>query len=51
MKRLRIKSWVKVVLVILVVLAFIIALVMENDNYMEDCINAGYSREYCEMGR
>ena len=47
MKKLRMKKWVKVVLISLIVLGIGILLLKLNNDYMEGCMSNGYSREYC----
>lgn len=46
-RKLRLKSWVKVVLVSLVFIGLISLLVKVDDDFMNGCMNSGYSKEYC----
>lgn len=50
MKKLRLKKWVKVVMV---VSAFTFLIVLYNNQYknaVRQCVNAGNSQNYCESG-
>lgn len=51
MRKLRLKRWAKVVLVILILVGLLTALKKLDDSFMKDCTEAGYSTTYCENGR
>lgn len=51
MKKLRMKRLVKIVLVIGIIIMLLSLLAKLNNDFMNDCIKAGYSKEYCEMGK
>ena len=51
MKKLRLRSWVKVVLLVLVFIVLLVILKKTDDDFMNNCMSKGYSKEYCEMGR
>ena len=47
-KKLRLKSWVKWLILILVFIGFAVVLAKTNDDFIESCINSGYSETYCK---
>lgn len=53
MKRRRLKKWVKVVLVLLAIGSFVLLMNLfrkYEDNELQNCINSGHNKEYCEKG-
>ena len=48
MKKLRLKKWVKVVLVIIILVLLGVAVNKLNNDYMKGCMSNGYSKDYCE---
>lgn len=47
MKRLKLKRWVKVVLVIIILVILGVAIKKLDDSFIDNCTKAGYSEEYC----
>ena len=47
MKKRRLKKWVKVVLISLVVIIIGCILIKLDSDFMNSCIKAGYSKDYC----
>ena len=47
MKKLRLKSWVKVVLVIMILVILGVAVKKIDDDFIDSCTEAGYSKDYC----
>ena len=47
MKKLKLRMWVKVVLVSLVFIGFTSLLAKMDDDFMNGCMSNGYSKEYC----
>ncbi|MEE3344703.1 MAG: hypothetical protein VZS44_11455 [Bacilli bacterium] len=45
----RIKRWVKVLAITLVVISLFKVLDKSNKDFMEKCTNKGYSVNYCEL--
>lgn len=51
MKKIRLKKWVKVVLVILSLTLLLNTLKKVDGNFMKKCTEAGYSDTYCKNRR
>ena len=47
MKRLKLRRWVKVTLAVIVLIGTIAILQKLDNDYMDGCIEAGYSETYC----
>ena len=47
----RLKAWVKVVLVTLPIIILLAGIIKLDENFMKNCTKAGHSIEYCESGR
>ena len=47
MKKLKLRMWVKVVLVSLVFIGLGTCIAKMNDDFMKGCMSNGYSKEYC----
>ena len=47
MKKLRLKKWVKITLIVLALTILVIAIKKLDDSFMETCQNNGYSYDYC----
>jgi len=47
MKKIRIRSWVKVVITIGIVIMLLSLLAKLNNDFIKDCVNSGYSESYC----
>lgn len=48
MKKLRLRKWVKVALVIIFFIGTFTLLKKLDDDFMDGCMKSGYSKEYCE---
>lgn len=48
MKKLKLRRWVKVVLVILVLVVLALINKKLDDDFMKSCTDAGFTKEYCE---
>lgn len=46
-KKLRLKSWVKWLILILVILGMLVLIAKTNDDFTKSCVNSGYSEAYC----
>ena len=51
MKKLKLKRWVKVTIVIILITATWTALKKLDDHFMKNCIESGYSENYCKGER
>lgn len=47
MKKLKLRKWVKVVLISLVIIGIGTLLLKLDNDYMKGCMSNGYSKEYC----
>lgn len=47
MKKYKLKKWVKLTLISIIILIIGITLIKLNDDYMKGCMNNGYSKDYC----
>ena len=48
MKKLKLRKWVKVVIVIIILVILGVAVKKSDDDFIESCTKAGYSKNYCE---
>lgn len=49
MKKLRLRSWVKVTMIIIAIVGMLSLLKSQQDKAIESCINYGNTIEYCEV--
>ena len=47
MKKYRLRTWVKVVLVSITIIMIGFILMKLDDDFMTNCMNSGYSKDYC----
>ena len=49
-KKLKLKNWVKVTLIVIAIGVLGILSTMQYNNAIKDCVSAGHSKSYCERG-